>query len=96
MAIPIISFILVVCVVGSFARPIYFPEREGPDLSKIIGESYANVYLYFGAPPTEDDDGQGGRVLHYDEFQVIGDHFEKRQFHIYVSADGRVYKFERD
>lgn len=95
-ATPVIAVLIVLFAIGSFFYPKLFPEQTGPDMNRIIGETYTNVYLYFGAPQREESDGQGGAKLHYDEFQVVGDHFEKREFRIYVNTDGRVYKFERD
>lgn len=91
----IVTFVLLFAT-GSFFQRGLFPHKDGPDLNRIIGETYTNVYLYFGAPQREESDGQGGATLHYDEFQVVGDHFEKREFRIFVNGDGRVFKLERD
>jgi hypothetical protein len=72
------------------------PENAKARYADLRGETQANVFLYLGPPQRENDDGRGGRVMQYDEWQVIGDHFEKREFRVFVSADGRVYKVERD
>ncbi len=96
VSIPAIIVTLVLFAAGALALRALFPKTYEPNTNRIIGETYTNLYLYFGAPQGENDDGQGGKVLHYDEFQVIGDHFEKREFRIFVNADGRVYQYERD
>jgi len=96
VATPSILAFLVLFTVGTLCFRALVPHQDGPDLNRIIGETYTNVYLYFGAPQREESDGKGGAKLHYDEFQVVGDHFEKREFRIFVNTDGRVYQFERD
>jgi len=96
VAVPVLVAALAVLAAAAFVQHTYFPERDGPDMDRIIGETYTNVYLYFGAPQHEEDDGKGGRLLHYDEFQVIDGRFEKREFRIFVNPAGRVYHFERD
>ncbi len=87
---------LVAFTAGTFAYRAFWPEDPSAQYAGILGETFANVFLYFGPPQRENDDGRGGRVVHYKEYIVVGDHFEQREFRIFMNADGRVYKFERD
>jgi hypothetical protein len=95
-ATPVILVVIALFAVGALAVRANAPSEEAVQFAELLGEPYVDLTVVFGFPAREESDGRGGWVMYYDDIQVVDGRFAKGSYRIFVGADGRVYKFERD